>query len=241
MRGRHEADEGVGAALLVLYDQAMPEVYEYLARRCGNRAIADDLTAETFLAAMEACARRSVDQASVAWLIGIARHKLVDHWRRLAREDRFGDDAAIPERATWDVVLDPARFAPERLHQWLLTFPSAAAAQEYLDGRRAATSCAAGTVVLPGTGGAQVTEVTYERRWSDADGVAFRISGNPYGSGQAAAFGNLRGPVAAVQVLADGNHVWLLLRDEAVGGGGPPLVDDAALAVVGRAQLRKLG
>jgi DNA-directed RNA polymerase specialized sigma24 family protein len=25
---------------------------------------------------------------TVAWLIGVARHKLVDHWRRLEREER---------------------------------------------------------------------------------------------------------------------------------------------------------
>jgi hypothetical protein len=41
----------VGAALLDLYDEARPEVYGYLLARCGSRALAEDLTAETFLAA----------------------------------------------------------------------------------------------------------------------------------------------------------------------------------------------
>ena len=42
-----------GAALLELYDAALPEVYGYLLARCGRRALAEDLTAETFLAACD--------------------------------------------------------------------------------------------------------------------------------------------------------------------------------------------
>ena len=55
---------------------------------CGSEAVAEDLTAETFLAAVQAIERDTVPQLTVAWLIGVARHKLVDHWRRQAREER---------------------------------------------------------------------------------------------------------------------------------------------------------
>lgn len=44
-----------GFALLELYDVALPQVYGYLRSRCGQRALAEDLTAETFLAAVAAC------------------------------------------------------------------------------------------------------------------------------------------------------------------------------------------
>jgi RNA polymerase sigma-70 factor (ECF subfamily) len=77
-----------GLALLELYDRALPEVYGYLLSRCGQRALAEDLTEETFLAALDACQRAAPPQLSVPWLIGVARHKLVDHWRRTAREER---------------------------------------------------------------------------------------------------------------------------------------------------------
>ena len=40
--------------LLELYDVALPQVYGYLLRRCGRTALAEDLTAETFLAAVDA-------------------------------------------------------------------------------------------------------------------------------------------------------------------------------------------
>ncbi len=77
-----------GAALLDLYDTALPEVYGYLLSRCGRRGLAEDLTAETFLAAVTACRRQPPPAMSTGWLVGIARHKLVDHWRAAEREER---------------------------------------------------------------------------------------------------------------------------------------------------------
>jgi RNA polymerase sigma-70 factor (ECF subfamily) len=75
-------------ALLALYDSALPEIYGYLARRSPSVAVAEDLTSETFLAAVDTVQRRPVDAVTVAWLIGIARHKLADHWRRDERDQR---------------------------------------------------------------------------------------------------------------------------------------------------------
>jgi RNA polymerase sigma-70 factor (ECF subfamily) len=76
-----------GGALLAMYDRAVPQVYGYLCSRTNNAVVAEDLTAETFLAAVQAIQRGSVPDLTVAWLIGVARHKLVDHWRRQTREE----------------------------------------------------------------------------------------------------------------------------------------------------------
>ena len=40
--------------VLELYDGALPQVYGYLVRRCDSAATAEDLTAETFMAAVTA-------------------------------------------------------------------------------------------------------------------------------------------------------------------------------------------
>jgi RNA polymerase sigma-70 factor (ECF subfamily) len=72
--------------LLALYDLALPEVFGYLMARCDDRAVAEDLTSETFLAV---AGSRKNDPLTVGWLIGIARHKLVDHWRWQARQERL--------------------------------------------------------------------------------------------------------------------------------------------------------
>lgn len=98
------ATEDPRRALIELYDRALPDVFGYLESRCGSAAVAEDLTSETFLAAVDAVRRGTVRELTVAWLIGVARHKLVDHWRRKGRED----DAHWPldEVDEWDVHLD---------------------------------------------------------------------------------------------------------------------------------------
>jgi len=80
-------DEPPVSTLLHLYDEALPHVYGYLVRRCDSAATAEDLTAETFLAAV--AANRSGHEIDVPWLIGTARHKLVDHWRRSGRNRKL--------------------------------------------------------------------------------------------------------------------------------------------------------
>jgi RNA polymerase sigma-70 factor (ECF subfamily) len=127
--------EEQGPALLALYDDALPQVYGYLLRRCDGASTAEDLTAETFLAAVVAVQKGTVERLTVAWLIGVARHKLVDHWRRRAREERnlaaVADEEREPEDP-WDAELDAAvaREALGRLgahHRVALTL-------RYLDG-----------------------------------------------------------------------------------------------------------
>lgn len=96
--------------LIDLYDRALPDVYGYLAARCGSDALAEDLTSETFLAAVDAVRRGRVPRLTVAWLIGVARHKLVDHWRRTGRErdraEAAGAEPADDATDAWDVHLD---------------------------------------------------------------------------------------------------------------------------------------
>lgn len=75
-------------ALLGLYERALPEVYGYLLARCGDRVLAEELTSETFLGAVAACRKEPAPPVSTPWLIGVARHKLADHWRRVEREQR---------------------------------------------------------------------------------------------------------------------------------------------------------
>ncbi len=93
-----------GASLLALYDQALPQVHGYLLSRCGDRAVAEDLTSEVFLAAVAAGG-----DVGLPWLIGTARHKLVDHWRRRARDERLAAEPAPDVDDPWDAALDALR------------------------------------------------------------------------------------------------------------------------------------
>jgi RNA polymerase sigma-70 factor (ECF subfamily) len=108
MTTRPEPADDAGATLLAQYDEALPQVYGYLSSRVGSGSVAEDLTSETFLAAVDAIRKGRLTRPDVAWLIAVARHKLVDHWRRTARDERrlhaVAGQTAIDD--PWDVQLD---------------------------------------------------------------------------------------------------------------------------------------
>jgi RNA polymerase sigma-70 factor (ECF subfamily) len=121
--------------LLELYDDALPHVYGYLLARCGDAGLAEDLTADSFLAAVNAVRKPGAPVPSVPWLIGVARHKLADHWRRTERERRGLRLADVEQgRADdpWDAALDRIR-ARDVLGQ-LGAHHRAALTLRYLDG-----------------------------------------------------------------------------------------------------------
>ena len=95
--------------IVSLFDRALPEVYHYVLHRCRQKSTAEDLTSETFVAAVEAVRRGAVSNPSVGWLIGIARHKLVDHWRRVERESRHLAVFAGRETVEFDPDMDAGR------------------------------------------------------------------------------------------------------------------------------------
>ena len=71
---------------IAVYRDTVRDVYSYLASRVGDRSTAEDLTQEVFIAGAHRFA--GGDDVDTAWLIAVARHKLVDHWRARSREDR---------------------------------------------------------------------------------------------------------------------------------------------------------
>lgn len=76
------------AAFRAWYDETMPRVYAYLFSRCGRNAeTAEELTQDTFVEAVRS--RHYIDRGEpITWLIGIARHRLIDHFRRIERRQR---------------------------------------------------------------------------------------------------------------------------------------------------------
>ncbi len=71
------------------YERSAPRVYAYVFNRCGGPAdLAEELTQATFVEAIRRRAGYDGRGDVVAWLCGIARHKLADHYRQLEREER---------------------------------------------------------------------------------------------------------------------------------------------------------
>lgn len=82
----------------VLFDRHAPHIYRYLARRAG-RQVADDLVAETFLAAFAKRHRYDLAHPDARpWLYGIATNLVGQHRRAEARRYQIRQ-AAAPEDA----------------------------------------------------------------------------------------------------------------------------------------------
>ena len=69
-----------------VYRRMLPTVYRYAVARLG-RADGEDVTAEVFHAAAVAFADGRREQVSDAWLMAVARNKVIDRWRRAERRN----------------------------------------------------------------------------------------------------------------------------------------------------------
>jgi RNA polymerase sigma-70 factor (ECF subfamily) len=71
------------------YRRSLPRVYSYLVSRGGGDvALAEELTQQTFIAAIDQRSRYDGRSDTITWLCGIARHKLADHFRGIERDER---------------------------------------------------------------------------------------------------------------------------------------------------------
>lgn len=74
---------GEPEAFGVFYARYSEAVFAYFYNRVQRSEIAADLTAETFASALAGAARyRSTGPTAAPWLFGIARHKMIDSFRR---------------------------------------------------------------------------------------------------------------------------------------------------------------
>jgi RNA polymerase sigma-70 factor (ECF subfamily) len=88
-----------------LYDRHAEAILAFLVRRTWDPEVAVDILAETFAVALEARHRfRGRDRdAAGAWLYGIARHELADHFRRDGAQRRALARLGIERRPLTDI------------------------------------------------------------------------------------------------------------------------------------------
>lgn len=102
------ARRGDEAAIGQLYRQYAPSIYGYIASRVGDPALADDLTSETFLSALEGLSQFEYRGISVsAWFYRIAHDRIADHFRRQARRPTLPlEDKVLPAQNGFDHQVD---------------------------------------------------------------------------------------------------------------------------------------
>jgi RNA polymerase sigma-70 factor (ECF subfamily) len=74
------------AAFAPLYRAYVTPIFRYLYSRLGNAGEAEDLTSQVFMDALESLPRYRHRGHFPAWLFSIARHRLLNHWRRRSSE-----------------------------------------------------------------------------------------------------------------------------------------------------------
>src|SRR5579872_6917789 len=133
------------AAFSAFYRAHVGEVTRFVTRRVADPQLAADLTADVFLAVIEAASRyRGSVGGPRTWLFGIARHVIAAEFRRSARERRA--EALIAGRRLLDAddvdrllaKIDAARHV-RRLHEELRAVPELVA----VDGLTVAEAAAA--------------------------------------------------------------------------------------------------
>ncbi len=110
-----------------LYMKYCEQIFRYHIARTGDKEEAQDLTSQTFIAALERLSSFRAEGSFAAWLFSIAHHKLVDHYRRKKRIE-----------ASSQAVLETEQFIPiDEIMQNRSEFSHILAAMDRLNDERA--------------------------------------------------------------------------------------------------------
>lgn len=102
-----KASEHVAVEWLRLYGD---QLYAFaLARVAGDAATAEDLVQETLLAALKSADNFRGDASRETWLTAILRNKILDHYRRAARNREYSAGAGGQEESISELVAQSHR------------------------------------------------------------------------------------------------------------------------------------
>jgi len=96
-------------AISELYNRHVDRIFQYVKYRTDDVAVAEDITADVFVRALEALAQyNDYGVPFVAWLYRIAQARVIDHWRRRQRRTTvpLGDAELVEPPADDDSNLD---------------------------------------------------------------------------------------------------------------------------------------
>ncbi|MBQ2581675.1 MAG: RNA polymerase sigma factor, partial [Ruminococcus sp.] len=105
-----KAKNGDNAAFEKLYKEFYPKVYYFAKQNVGSLDAAEDITAETFCAAMESIGSLRSEESFVGWLYCIAYRKCADHIKT-AELDRKQREQAAQLAALSEPIMLPDDYA----------------------------------------------------------------------------------------------------------------------------------
>jgi RNA polymerase sigma-70 factor (ECF subfamily) len=93
------AQEGDKQAIGEIYRMHVDVIYRYIWTRVRDDSVAEDLTAQVFLKALEGLpSYRPSGKPLLAWLYRIAYARIVDHWRKQERRVEVPLEETLPAR-----------------------------------------------------------------------------------------------------------------------------------------------
>jgi len=107
-RWKSGAVPGTSDVVHHLYERYLDAVFNYVSYRVPNSVEADDITAETFEAAVTAWERYRGESGPYAWLLGIARQKIAEAARRrdkAQQRELLDVELSVEERETAALLL----------------------------------------------------------------------------------------------------------------------------------------
>jgi len=78
-------------------DRHGDSLYRFALSRVRDPAVAEEVVQETFVSALQARGRFSGQSSERTWLVGILKHKIIDHFRRQRREQPVEDVEALTD------------------------------------------------------------------------------------------------------------------------------------------------
>jgi RNA polymerase sigma-70 factor, ECF subfamily len=122
VRGAERVSAAVDPATVERWvDEHGDYLFKFALSRVRNRAMAEDLVQDTFIAALRAWERFKGGSSERSWLCGILKNKTLDHFRKLGRETSFTDLEFLSDecaekfgpRGFWHHELGPKDWRPE--------------------------------------------------------------------------------------------------------------------------------
>ena len=107
MKGIERASEPAAVTFEELYEENYGRIYNYLYGSLLHRQKTEDLVSEVFFEALRSFSRLDSSRGSAkAWLTGIARHRLLDYFRKAGRclevlTENMPEEAA-KQKASWE-------------------------------------------------------------------------------------------------------------------------------------------
>ena len=106
-------------------DQYGDALFQYAHARVSNSTVAEDLVQETFLAAVKALGSFKGRSSEKTWLIGILKHKLIDHYRKeknvIYAQDSERDPDSVAAffnaKGGWQIPPDHWRYSPDKAQE----------------------------------------------------------------------------------------------------------------------------